>query len=278
MDRQHKFSDVPIRVRSWIVIIAIVVIAVLHPLLMKLFVCSLTFIAAHEFLSIHLLMFGKQKNIILIVLCILEFIFLSFFSTPFYFFLFACFYTCIILIFSLFLQQKINDIFFVSKIAFGIFLCVYSIGILYFIYLFSDNTFQISYLGIRLLWFLLLLTEFNDVFQYLVGKTFGKHIITPKISPNKTVEGFLGGILLTTLLANFLGYILFSVSHVVLFSLLGVLIAILGFLGDLFMSYIKRRVNVKDTSNLIPGHGGLLDRMDSLLFVVPFFYFLCFYK
>lgn len=106
----------------------------------------------------------------------------------------------------------------------------------------------------------------------MTGKLFGKHKIMPRISPNKTAEGFVGGIILTTCLANGLGIWLLSQGNPLIYSLLGVGISLLGIGGDLYMSGVKRKAGVKDTGNLIPGHGGLLDRIDSLTFVAPVFY------
>ncbi|BFO64871.1 hypothetical protein KCF3NO3_08540 [Chryseobacterium sp. KCF3-3] len=121
--------------------------------------------------------------------------------------------------------------------------------------------------------FIVVVTELNDVFQYLMGKFFGKHKITPQISPNKTLEGLIGGVFLTVILSNILGYFLLE-TGILTNSILGIVLGISGFLGDIFMSYIKRKTGVKDTGNLLPGHGGLLDRMDSLVFNAPLFFWL----
>lgn len=122
-----------------------------------------------------------------------------------------------------------------------------------------------------LLW-LLLCTELNDVFAYLTGKTFGRRKLLPHTSPNKTIAGALGAVLLTTSLAAWIGSYIFNNSafatlpHLIV---LGLLISILGQCGDLVVSSIKRDLGIKDMAAVIPGHGGLLDRFDSLLFVAP---------
>ncbi|MCX7396682.1 MAG: phosphatidate cytidylyltransferase [Planctomycetales bacterium] len=128
--------------------------------------------------------------------------------------------------------------------------------------------------------FLILLTETNDIMQALVGRRFGKHKITPRISPNKSLEGLLGGMLITTLLAVLTASTLtiWSVGRspgqsLMISALAGLLISLLGFLGDINMSGIKRDVGVKDGSTLLPGHGGMIDRIDSLTFTAPVFYY-----
>ncbi|HLE13009.1 MAG: phosphatidate cytidylyltransferase [Bdellovibrionales bacterium RIFOXYD12_FULL_39_22] len=123
--------------------------------------------------------------------------------------------------------------------------------------------------------FLVFMTEMNDIFQFICGKLFGRHKISPQISPNKTVEGFIGGLFFTTLAGYFLRNLLpFNSTQTIIAS---ALIAISGFFGDLNMSAIKRDLQIKDMGNFIPGHGGLLDRIDSLLFSAVMFFYLYYY-
>ena len=126
--------------------------------------------------------------------------------------------------------------------------------------------------GRGLLLFVVFLTEINDVFQFVWGKLFGRHKIIPKISPNKTWEGFVGGILTTTAVGYFLRFLTpmneieaLAVSFAVAFA---------GFVGDVVVSAVKRDIGLKDTGALIPGHGGLLDRIDSLSISAPVFLYL----
>ncbi len=125
--------------------------------------------------------------------------------------------------------------------------------------------------GAGLVLFLLLLTELNDVAQYCWGKLLGKHKISPLVSPNKTVEGFVGGVATTVLLSVLLGPWLtpFTGSDAVL---AGLLIAVAGFFGDLSLSALKRDLGIKDSGRLLPGHGGILDRVDSLTYTAPLFF------
>jgi phosphatidate cytidylyltransferase len=125
--------------------------------------------------------------------------------------------------------------------------------------------------GTGLLVYLLLLTEINDIAQYIFGKLFGRHKIIPKVSPNKTVEGLLGGILTTTGIAIALAPWLtpFDLMHS---ACLGILLSLTGFIGDVNISAIKRDLGIKDSGTLIPGHGGILDRIDSLTYTAPLFF------
>lgn len=114
-----------------------------------------------------------------------------------------------------------------------------------------------------------------DSSAYIFGKFFGKHKLVPTISPGKTVEGTLGGFLI--LIASYLAYFKFYLGITSLSSLLTIknflipiTIGLLAFFGDLFESYLKRKSNLKDSGTILPGHGGLLDRFDSILFVIVF--------
>ena len=118
--------------------------------------------------------------------------------------------------------------------------------------------------------FLILVVQSSDVLQYVWGKLFGKHKIAPKLSPSKTVEGFVGGVISASVLGGLLYWLTpFNPVQAVLMSLL---ICLMGFLGGLVMSAMKRSMGVKDWGNMISGHGGMLDRMDSLCFAAPIFF------
>ncbi|MFA5557254.1 MAG: phosphatidate cytidylyltransferase [Flavobacteriaceae bacterium] len=111
----------------------------------------------------------------------------------------------------------------------------------------------------------------NDTFAYLIGKTFGKHKLLERISPKKTVEGFLGGAFFTIIFSLFIPKIFDWKTETKWFWLiLPVIIITFATLGDLVESKFKRSANVKDSGNIMPGHGGILDRLDSIILVVPF--------
>lgn len=117
-----------------------------------------------------------------------------------------------------------------------------------------------------------LLTWVNDTAAYFIGSAFGRHRLCPKLSPKKSVEGFLGGVIFTLVTAMIFGYI-FSGNLHIMWGLLGILAAIAGAMGDLLESAFKRLSKTKDSGDLIPGHGGILDRLDSLLLVAPLVYY-----
>ncbi len=127
--------------------------------------------------------------------------------------------------------------------------------------------------GVALVFFVIIVTWLSDTGGFFVGKTLGKYPLAPTLSPKKTVEGLLGGVLFSVI-----GAIISHFTFVPFFSLgqcvmLGVGLALLGALGDLAESAIKRSVSVKDSGTIIPGHGGVLDRVDSLLFTGPAMYY-----
>ncbi|MEG0100638.1 MAG: phosphatidate cytidylyltransferase [Citrobacter sp.] len=125
--------------------------------------------------------------------------------------------------------------------------------------------------GALLVLFLVGLTEFNDIAQYLWGKSMGRIKVIPKVSPNKTLAGLVGGVATTTFAAALLGPIMTPLS-IPMAMLAGFIIGISGFCGDVVMSAIKRDIGVKDSGTLLPGHGGILDRLDSLIFTAPVFF------
>lgn len=146
-------------------------------------------------------------------------------------------------------------------------------GILYIAWFFSFFV-KLKFLpqGSFLVAFLIIVTKMGDVGAYFIGKAIGKHSLIPRISPNKTVEGTVGGLVFSvgSALAGKLYLPNFSIGHLLT---LGLLLGILAQVGDLAESLLKRDCNVKDASSNISGFGGMLDIIDSLIFTVPIFYF-----
>ncbi|MDR0480422.1 MAG: phosphatidate cytidylyltransferase [Gallionellaceae bacterium] len=151
----------------------------------------------------------------------------------------------------------------------GVMLCVFCIShIAYVLELPVENA---AAGGIGLVLFLLFITEFNDVCQYVWGKLLGRHKIIPKVSPKKTWEGFIGGLITVTLASGFVAPLLTPLSREEGF-VGGAIIAVSGFVGDVVLSSVKRDLHIKDSGTLIPGHGGILDRIDSLIYTAPLFF------
>ena len=119
-------------------------------------------------------------------------------------------------------------------------------------------------------WLIFIIAFMTDIFAYFAGYLFGKHKLIPKVSPKKTVEGSVGGILGSTLVCIVFGYFFEIDLAVIVF--MGFFGSIVAQFGDLFASSIKRYVGIKDYGKLIPGHGGILDRFDSVILVSPFVY------
>lgn len=124
--------------------------------------------------------------------------------------------------------------------------------------------------GLLLIAYLILVVQLSDVLQYVCGKLFGKRKIAPRLSPSKTVEGFVGGVALSTAIGAGLFFI--TPFNVWQSALIALCLNLLGFFGGIVMSAIKRDRGVKDWGQMIEGHGGMLDRMDSVCFAAPIFF------
>ncbi|HEY9113919.1 MAG TPA: phosphatidate cytidylyltransferase [Bacteroidales bacterium] len=141
-------------------------------------------------------------------------------------------------------------------------------GLLNFFYIIPEtDTFQVG-----ILVGLFVIVWSSDVFAYLVGSMIGKHRILERISPKKSWEGSIGG-LLFALLAAYILSLFFTQLSLSRWLIMAVIIVVFGTLGDFAESMLKRQAGVKDSGNLLPGHGGVLDRFDAVLFATPFVYF-----
>jgi phosphatidate cytidylyltransferase len=158
----------------------------------------------------------------------------------------------------------------IGTLHWGLMLTVFSLGHLAYLLVLPDRGNPIAG-SAGLMLYLVFLTEINDIAQYIWGKSLGRHPVTPTVSPNKTWEGLLGGIGSTTILAVAIAPFLtpFDWIHAVG---IGLLISCAGFVGDVTISALKRDLGVKDSGNIIPGHGGILDRIDSLTYTAPLFF------
>ncbi|MCA0430990.1 MAG: phosphatidate cytidylyltransferase [Bacteroidetes bacterium] len=183
------------------------------------------------------------------------------------------FYTCILCVVLIFIQTILSK----NKHPF-LDACVTLFGVLYVVVPFaligklsisftefeSQNAWNV--LGI------IFLIWSNDTFAYLGGSLFGKHKLIERVSPGKTWEGTIFGIVITVVISFLIKTYLLQSNNTILWLTLGVVVPITATFGDLFESLLKRKAGVKDSGKLMPGHGGVLDRFDSLLFVVPVSY------
>ncbi len=142
----------------------------------------------------------------------------------------------------------------------------------------SDSSYTLKTYSPKIILGVFILIWTNDTFAYLVGKSIGKHKLYEKISPKKTIEGFIGGVVFS-ILAGFLiskFYIrpnpIYLEKSILIWTIIAVIVSLFGTIGDLIESKFKRIAEVKDSGKIMPGHGGILDRLDSVIFVAPFIF------
>ncbi len=245
---------------------------VITGLILGLFFLWVIFFSSPLFFSIA---FG-----IISILCLWEFYSLFWQEKNLYLKLLGAIF-CLLILTSLFL--KINPLFFLI-LSFWIVnflflfsfskekidwkdLQIFTCGIIYIPFIF----FLLTILKRKEVFFVLLASFTSDIGAYYIGTLMGKKKLCPKISPNKSWMGSLGGLFLCVFLCSLVG-IYFNFSKWYHFAWISLLLNIAAQLGDLFESALKRSLNAKDSGNLLPGHGGFLDRFDSVLFVIPIYF------
>ncbi len=179
------------------------------------------------------------------------------------------------LISSLFIVILLPVVLYHDDKVYGVLDAFYLLGGLLFLSFSMSLFYLYRSIGLNLLVYLLIITIITDSYAYFIGRLIGKNKLLEVISPNKTLEGTIGG----SLVGTFVGvmyYITFVSNTVNIFKLIiiSLFLSIVGQLGDLFFSAIKRKYNIKDFSNIMPGHGGILDRLDSIIFVMLAFTFI----
>ena len=174
-------------------------------------------------------------------------------------------YSSIVLIYELFMKKEIS--FNKEREKFGLLIRYVVFSLSFIVLLPYSNGMYDEYLII----YILILIWVNDSFAFLVGKNFGKRKLFESVSPKKTIEGFMGGVLFT-IFSSFILSIYNNNFTFLHWMIIALIISTFGTIGDLIESKFKRFANVKDSGNIMPGHGGILDRLDSLLFVAPFVY------
>lgn len=274
-ERDHK--ELILRTKSWWWMIGLFTLAVCTTRTMTMwFLGLLSFLALKEFFSMIPTRRADRRVL-----------FWAYLSIPFQYYwaatewygmfiIFIPVYMFLFLPFRMLITQTTEGFLkAMGSIHWGLMTCVFSISHMAYLAVLNKPGFDPS-IGVMLLIYLVFLTEFNDVAQYVWGRSFGKHKIMPVVSPKKTWEGFLGGLFTTTLVATLIAPYLtpFDTLHA---ALAGFLIAATGFIGDVSISAIKRDIGVKDTGATIPGHGGIMDRIDSLTFTAPLFFHYTYY-
>ncbi|MBQ3142008.1 MAG: phosphatidate cytidylyltransferase [Bacilli bacterium] len=155
---------------------------------------------------------------------------------------------------------------------------LFLLGSVFFLGLSFNFLITVRMISINYLVFLLLITVFTDTFAWLTGNLIGKHKLSKTVSPKKTWEGFIGGSLFGTFISSVFYISAFNYTgNIYLLIFIIFILTVIAQLGDLVYSSIKRYYNIKDFGNLIPGHGGILDRLDSILFLLLAFSFIYYY-
>ena len=269
-------EEMQIRTRSWWIMCFIFLFAsLINPIITYIALAFLSFLTLREIYSLLKLREMDRSILFFCYLCIPVQYFLAFKGYYNLFLIFIPVFMFIIIPFLLVLTGETKDIIrSMCILPTSLMLGVYGISHLALLINFPEmNNDEIS--GKALLLFLIFITEANDIMQFVWGKIFGKNKILPNVSPNKTWEGFIGGILSTTLIGYLMGF-LTPLSTVQLITI-SFSISILGFMGDSILSAVKRDFGVKDMGSAIPGHGGVLDRVDSLSTTAsPFFHIVYF--
>lgn len=273
---EKDHSELILRVKSWWWMIGLVFACLMAGKTATLcFFAFLSFLALKEFLSI---VPTRQVDRRLIFLCYLAIPLQYYWVHIAWYGMFIIFVPVIVFLLSqMFMALAGHTQGFIKAsgiIHWALMLTVFCISHMAYVLALPTQNLQAGNIGLIL--YLLITTQLNDIAQYCWGKLFGKHKITPQVSPNKTWEGFVGGLLTTTVVGTILASFLTSLN-LWQAALISLLIAFGGFIGDLVISSIKRDLAIKDTGTLIPGHGGILDRMDSLIFTAPTFFHCIYY-
>jgi phosphatidate cytidylyltransferase len=274
---EADYRELYLRVRSWWIMITIFSLAlVLSRNAALIFFALVSFLALKEYFSIIPTRRADRRVLFWAYLCIpIQYLFAAQ-GRYGMFLIFIPVYAFLLIPLRMITIGETKDYLrAISTIHWGLMTTVFSISHVAFLLVLSEHNNQI--VGAGLVLYLAFLTQFNDVAQFIWGKTLGKRKIIPKVSPNKTWEGFLGGVATTTLLGGLLSPLLTPMSWPMGLAA-GAIIGVGGFIGDVTISALKRDLEIKDTGNMLPGHGGILDRIDSLTYTAPlFFHFIFFF-
>ncbi len=268
---RSDYKELSARVNSWWLMAAVFFCAVVvNNIVSLIFFTFLSFWAMKEYITLLKTRPADHKTLVITFLAIpIQYFWIA---IPWYgmFIIFIPVYMFLILPVRLMLSKDtVGFVASVSQIQWGLMAFVYGLSHLGFLLTLPVIEGHDAN-GRTLLLFLVFVVEISDVLQYIWGKTLGRHKIIPAISPNKTWEGFIGGIASAICLSLAIRFLTpFSVPETMGVSLL---ITVAGFCGGAVMSAVKRDFGVKDFGGIIPGHGGMLDRVDSLCYAAPLFF------
>ena len=275
--QEEGYHELYLRVRSWWIMITVFSLAlVLSRKASLLFFGLISFLALKEYFSIIPTRRADRRILFWAYLCIpVQYIWAAQ-GRYGMFLVFIPVYAFLLLPLRMVTIGETKDFLRgISTIHWGLMTTVFSISHIAFLLVLPES--HSTFSGAGLVLYLAFLTQFNDVAQFIWGKTLGRRKILPKVSPNKTWAGFIGGVGTTMLLGGLFGPLLTPMSWKMSLAA-GAIIGIGGFIGDVTISALKRDLEIKDTGNLLPGHGGILDRIDSLTYTAPlFFHFFYFF-
>jgi phosphatidate cytidylyltransferase len=270
---KKDFSELSARIRAWWIMAAVFFAAILvSNRISLLFFALLSFWAMKEYVTLLRTRPADHHALVFTFLAVpVQYLWIAL-NPPWYgmFIIFIPVYMLLSLPVRMVLSKETKG--FVesaSQIQWGMMIFVFGLSHMAYLLTFpalSDTAAN----GRTLVLFLVFVVEMSDVLQYIWGKTLGRHKILPTISPNKTWEGFIGGIASAMLLSLAIRFMTpFSIRETLIVSLF---ITVAGFCGGAVMSAVKRDFGVKDFGSVIPGHGGMLDRVDSLCYAAPIFF------
>ncbi len=264
-------EELLLRIRSWWWIIGLLFLSILSGYTASIVLFGfISFLALKEYLSIVPTRHSDRRVIFWAYLTIPIQYYLVSINWYGVFIIFIPVYAFLILSVRMVLTGKNSGfIHSVGVLHWGMMLTVYSVS--HVAYLLVLPIAEAKDTGFGLMLFLIMITQLNDVCQYLFGKLLGRRKIIPAVSPNKTWAGFIGGLVSVTILAGFLGPFLTPMDFQ-FSTMAGFIIGVAGFFGDVTISSVKRDLQIKDSGQLLLGHGGILDRIDSLMFTAPLFF------
>ena len=271
-DGTGKHAELAARVRSWWALVAIFAIAISFRRGIAIaFFALLSFLALKEYLSLIPTRRADRRVLFWAYLCVPLQYWWVWKQWYHMFLIFIPVWAFLFIAMRMVLRGETRDFLRAAgTIHWGLMTMVFGLSHLAYLLVLPDGA-NVSAHGAALLLFVVLLTELNDVLQYVWGRTLGRHKVIESVSPKKTVEGLVGGALTTTVISFFLAPVLTPLTPAHSIAV-GLMIGFGGFLGDVTISAVKRDIGVKDSGSLIPGHGGVLDRIDSLLFTAPLFF------
>jgi len=277
-DTTNRHAELAARVRSWWVLVFVFAVAIAFKRSIAIgFFAILSFLALKEYLSLIPTRRADRRVLFWAYLCVpLQYVWIGMHWYNL-FLIFIPVWAFLWIAMRMVLRGDTKDFLRAAgTIHWGLMTMVFGLSHLAYLLVLPDGK-AVPAHGAALLLFVVLLTELNDVLQYVWGRTLGKRKVIESVSPKKTVEGLVGGALTTTVISFFLAPVLTPLTPGDSIAV-GLMIGFGGFLGDVTISAVKRDIGVKDSGSLIPGHGGILDRIDSLLFTGPlFFHFMAFF-